>query len=133
MTTVTLNKDLDSAVADMVANFKPEDKAPSDLLSINFSAYGVSMLFNERETVTQQLAEITKEDPNVVATIDGHGRILRLDYTNLCNQDPESSLVAIRNLHEIVGRAIAEANNVTLMEWVEIHSKANDMWFDEPF
>lgn len=130
MNSVTLNPHLDQAVNSMVANFKPEDKAPAGLLNINFSGFGVSMLFDNTEAVLKQVEEIKKEDPNVVVTTDGHDYVLRLDYTKICEQDPESSHEAIYNFHEIVARALAKANDVPLIGWVEIHSKANNAWFN---
>ena len=129
MNSVTLNPHLDQAVNSTIANFTPEDKAPAGLLNINFSGFGVSMLFNNTETVLKQVEEIKKENPDVIVTTDGHGYVLRVDYTKVCEQDPESSQEAVYNFHEIVARALAKANDVPLVCWVEIHSKANNMWF----
>lgn len=126
---VTLNNELDTAIAEMVANFNEKDKAPEGLVGINFSGFGVSVLFNNKATVISEAAKISKEEPELDVTVKSHGYIIRIDYSKICAKDPQSSPAAVYNLHEMIARTLAHVNGVELLGWVDIHSKANDMWF----
>ena len=136
MTTLTLNPNLNSAVAELVKQFNPEtDAIPAGCIGVTFSGFGVATLYKDVSSAVAAYSDIEKDAASlgIKLSLTNNSYVVLVNYESMAKQDPEYTPGALHNFHEIVARALAEANDVPLMGYVELHGKANDIWFAQPF
>ena len=110
--------------ADLVAKNEPHTKG---MIAIAYHHSGFSSLFESTDAAIDGFVEEYKKckQSGMPTKLDGHDYVIDVDISQ-----SEHNPVFALTLARAIAEATAEHYNIPLLDYVELYSRANKMWFN---